>query len=119
MANGWTGFIGSITHFFRISGVWVRACERDEYVDTGDKDNGDILICVLLVYRVSDARVYGMRYRERLDELRGTGDGVRLLVIRLRKSKKFGVVRSWEKRMSMVRSVNTRAEGSVMDSMLV
>jgi hypothetical protein len=45
MANGWTGFIGSITHFFRIAGVWVRACERHEYVDTGDRDNGDILIC--------------------------------------------------------------------------
>jgi hypothetical protein len=62
---------------------------------------------------VSDVRVYGMRYRERLDELRGTGDGVRLLIIRLRKSKKFGVVRSWGKRMPMVRSVNTKAKGSV------
>jgi hypothetical protein len=91
----------------------VRACERDEYVDIGDRDKGDIFICALLVYRVSDVRVYGMRYRERLDGLRGTGDGVRLLIIRLRKSKKFGVVRSWGKRMSIVRSVNIRAEGSV------
>jgi hypothetical protein len=91
----------------------VRACERDEYVDTGDRDNGDIFICALLVYRVSDVRVYGMRYRERLEELRGTGDGVGLLIIRLRKSKKFGVVRSWVKRMSIVRSVNTKAKGSV------